>query len=224
MATKTRKQTTAGKQADPSQKIISAYMDHVLTEKKQPASVYAFAKKAGITEKEFYNHFTSFADIDNTIWDQAGEQTINTLASSKEYEAYNTREKILGFFYTQQEALNENRSFYIYSLKTHQPMYRNLKSFRTRVEDFSKMVIQQGLADKELEERKFISDRYHDVVWMNTLFILNFWAKDESPGFEKTDAAIEKSVNLMLELMGRSALDSMLDLGKFMLQNMMKRN
>jgi hypothetical protein len=70
MATKTKKQTV-----DLSQKIISAYMDHVLTENKQPVSVYAFALKAGITEKEFYNYFASFTDIDQKIWDQAGEQT-----------------------------------------------------------------------------------------------------------------------------------------------------
>jgi hypothetical protein len=214
MATKTKKQTV-----DLSQKIISAYMDHVLTENKQPVSVYAFALKAGITEKEFYNYFASFTDIDQKIWDQAGEQTISTLASSKEFETYTSREKILGFFYTLQEVLNNQRSYFIYSLKANKPMFRNLKGFRLRIEDFSKQVIQQGISDKELEERKLISDRYHDGVWANTLFILNFWAKDDSPGFEKTDAAIEKSVNLMLELMGKSALDSMLDLGKFLFQN-----
>jgi hypothetical protein len=115
--------------------------------------------------------------------------------------------------------LNNQRSYFIYSLKANKPMFRNLKGFRLRIEDFSKQVIQQGISDKELEERKLISDRYHDGVWANTLFILNFWAKDDSPGFEKTDAAIEKSVNLMLELMGKSALDSMLDLGKFLFQN-----
>jgi hypothetical protein len=98
-------------------------------------------------------------------------------------------------------------------------MHKNLGEFKSQIENFAKPTIQQGLADKELEERKFISDRYHDAVWVNTLFILNFWSNDNSKGFEKTDAAIEKSVNLMLELMGKSALDSLLDMGKFLLQN-----
>jgi hypothetical protein len=88
--------------------------------------------------------------------------------------------------------------------------------------DFAKDIIQEGLAGNELEERKFLSDRYHEAVWLNTLFILKFWIEDKSQGFEKTDAAIEKSVNLMIELMGKSALDSMLDLGKFLFQNGMK--
>ena len=214
MATKTRKETI-----DLSRKIIDAYMDYVLTENKQPVSVYAFAKRAGLSEKEFYAHFASFNDLDCAIWDRAAEQAISTLAGSKEYESYSTRERVLGLFYTLQEVLNNHRSFYVYSLRAGRPLFRNLKSFRRRIEDFSKMVIQHGLAEKELEERKFISDRYHDAIWANTLFILNFWSNDDSPAFEKTDAAIEKSVNLMLELMGRSPLDSMVDLGKFLFQN-----
>jgi hypothetical protein len=39
---------------------------------------------------------------------------------------------------------------------------------------------------------------------------------------KKTDAAIEKSANLMLELMGKSALDSFIDFGKFLFQNIKK--
>jgi hypothetical protein len=217
MAAKTNKQTI-----DLSQKIIAVYKDYVLTENKQPASIYAFAKQAGMAEKDFYTYFASFSDIENSIWDQAAEHAISTLVASPEYEGYSTRERILGFFYTLQEVLNAERSFYIYSLKSNRPRFKNLKMFRTRIEDFSKMAIQHGLAGKEIEERKFISDKYHEAVWLNTLFILNFWSEDESSGFEKTDAAIEKSVNLMMELMGRSPLDSMLDMGKFLLQNTFK--
>jgi AcrR family transcriptional regulator len=218
MATKTQKQTE-----NLNDKIIHSYMDHVLTEKKQPASVYAFAKHLNIPEAEFYRHFASFRDIDTAIWKNVAEDTINTLMASPEFGTYNAREKMLGFFYTLIEALNNKRSYYLYSLKEHRPLNKNLSQFREQVLNFAKPAIQQGLADNELLERKFISDRYHEAVWVNTMFILNFWANDSSKGFEKTDAAIEKSVNLMLELMGKSALDSVLDMGKFLLQNVMKK-
>ncbi len=218
MATKTQKKTVT-----MSETIIAAYMDYVLTEQKQPASVYAFAKHINIAETAFYKEFASFKDIDVLIWKNVAEHTINTLMASKEFATYNAREKMLGFFYTMVEALNQNRSYYIYSLKEHRPLNKNLMHFKEQVENFAKPAIQQGIAENELEERKFISDRYHDAVWVNSLFILNFWANDNSKGFEKTDAAIEKSVNLMLELMGKSALDSVLDMGKFLLQNVMKK-
>lgn len=218
MATKSQKKTE-----NIQEKIVASYMDFVLTEQKQPASIYAFAKHVGIDEAAFYKEYTSFKDIDIAIWKQAAEQTINSLMASEEFQTYNSREKLLGFFYTLVEALNANRSYFLYSLKEQGPMHKNLGEFKSQIENFAKPTIQQGLADKELEERKFISDRYHDAVWVNTLFILNFWSNDNSKGFEKTDAAIEKSVNLMLELMGKSALDSLLDMGKFLLQNGLRK-
>jgi Tetracyclin repressor-like, C-terminal domain len=49
--------------------------------------------------------------------------------------------------------------------------------------------------------------------------ILDFWVKDKSKGFENTDAMIEKSVNTAFDLMGSTALDSVLDFAKFMYQN-----
>ena len=54
---------------------------------------------------------------------------------------------------------------------------------------------------------------------MHLLFILKFWSNDESPNFEKTDAAIEKSVTLAFDLIGKGILDNALDFGKFLYQN-----
>jgi Tetracyclin repressor-like, C-terminal domain len=51
------------------------------------------------------------------------------------------------------------------------------------------------------------------------LFITRFWADDSSDGFEKSDEAIEKGVNLTFDLMARSPLDSLVDYGKFIARN-----
>ena len=64
-----------------------------------------------------------------------------------------------------------------------------------------------------------MDDKYADGLWVNFVFIINFWLKDNSKGFEKTDEAIERSVNLAFDLMGKSALDAALDFGKFLFQN-----
>jgi hypothetical protein len=49
-------------------------------------------------------------------------------------------------------------------------------------------------------------------------FLLIFWKDDTSAGFEKTDAAIEKSVNLAFDLIGKGAVDSIFDFAKFLYQ------
>jgi hypothetical protein len=46
---------------------------------------------------------------------------------------------------------------------------------------------------------------------------MDFWIKDNSKGFEATDAAIEKSVNLGFDLVGPGPLDSIIDFGRFLI-------
>ena len=70
-----------------------------------------------------------------------------------------------------------------------------------------------------IENRKVIVSKYAEGLWVNFLFVYSFWLKDESNAFEKTDEAIERSINLAIDLMGKSALDSALDFGKFLFQN-----
>ena len=45
---------------------------------------------------------------------------------------------------------------------------------------------------------------------------MKFWLSDTSKGFEKTDAFIEKSVNVVFEVFDNTRLDTILDLGKFL--------
>ena len=43
--------------------IRAAYIDYVLTHNEAPKTVYSFAKDLGISESEFYDHFSSFEGI-----------------------------------------------------------------------------------------------------------------------------------------------------------------
>jgi hypothetical protein len=64
-----------------------------------------------------------------------------------------------------------------------------------------------------------ITEKYDEALWLQVGFVFRYWLDDNSPRFEKTDAAIEKSVNFAFDLMGKSALDSFLDLAKFLYQS-----
>jgi hypothetical protein len=217
MATKTQK---SGKITEAL--ILDAYVDYVLTEQKVPASIYAFAKMLEITEADIYKFFNNFESMDTTLWQNAASSTVSMLKSSEEFGSYTTREKMLGLFYTLTEHLNQQRSYFIYSLQASKMPLKNAEAMKSIIKDFATEIIQEGLQDKQIEDRKLLSDKYPDAVWLNICFVLGYWMKDQSKGFEKTDAAIEKSVTLMMELMGKSALDSMIDLGKFLLKDKAK--
>ncbi len=80
-------------------------------------------------------------------------------------------------------------------------------------------MVEEGISGQEISSRSRLSDTYDRLFWYQFLFLLNFWKKDRSKAFEKTDAAIEKSVNLSFDLIEKNAIDSALDFGKFMFQN-----
>jgi hypothetical protein len=56
-------------------------------------------------------------------------------------------------------------------------------------------------------------------LWIQFGFVLNFWINDNSAGFEKTDEAIEKGVNVTFDLFQRSPIDNLFEYGKFLAKN-----
>lgn len=213
---------TRNTSASKREKITEAFIDYFLTEGKHPQSVYAFTKAQKMKEGEFYEHFTSFQAIEQQIWVDSLNNTLTGVQNSEEYSQYSTREKMLAFFYTWFEALKQQRSFYVASFEKVSKIKSDksiLDPLKTQLLDYLQELVNSGLEQKEIEDRKQLTNKYKDAIWLQTLFLLGFWSKDNSANFEKTDAAIEKSVNLAFDLMGKSTLDSMLDFGKFLFQN-----
>jgi len=93
-------------------------------------------------------------------------------------------------------------------------MPKEAAAFKDRFKDFANEIILEGKETEEIANRPIISDRYDEAMWLQAWFVLKYWLDDRSPRFEKTDAAIEKSVNLAFDLMGKSAIDSFLDFAK----------
>ncbi|UTW64668.1 hypothetical protein KFE98_08250 [bacterium SCSIO 12741] len=85
--------------------------------------------------------------------------------------------------------------------------------------EYAGSLLAEGMEQKEVKDRPLIGNQYHKGIWVQLLFVLDFWCKDNSAEFEQTDAAIEKAVNLTFQLLGESALDSMIDLAKFLMQS-----
>jgi len=205
-----------------AQAIQLAYREYLLTEGKQPASVFKFCKENRMTEVEFYAHFASFEAIEKAIWQGYLADTKKRLESDEAFVQFSSREKILTFYFSLAELLKTDRSFVLHQLKSVKnpastPVF--LKGFKASFEEWINSVLNEGKGTGEIAKRPYLDDRYSRLFWTHLMFILKFWAKDESPNFEKTDVAIEKSVTLAFDLIGKGVLDSALDFGKFLYQN-----
>ncbi len=203
-------------------KLVDAYLDYVLTEGRRPATVYAFTKKLKMQEAAFYQEFSSFDALEEKVLKTMTEEVIQSLTKSEEWTGFTAREKVLSFFFALIEKLKEKRSFlqWLQAQTTDtdlKPAY--LKGLKHAFEQMADSILAKGIDDQEVKKRGKLSDKYTDALWIQFLFIYRFWLKDTSSEFEKTDEAIEKSVNLYFDLVGQSPLDSMIEFGKFLLHN-----
>jgi len=202
-------------------KIESAYVEYLLTEGKQPASVFKFCLDLSIKENDFYALYGSFDAIESKIWKGFIDKTITRLKVDKSFDSFIVREKILAFYYTLFEELKANRSFVLFQLQPFRkielvPSY--LRECKKSFESFFEEILSEGKGNGEVAQRPYLDKRYPQLFWVHFGFILLFWKEDSSADFEKTDAAIEKSVNLAFDLIGKGALDSAIDFAKFMYQ------
>jgi hypothetical protein len=222
METSTKKSSKKTAVVSPDTRITLAYTDYLLTNGKRPPSVFKFSQDLGIKEEDFYNYFGSFDGVEKHIWSTFISRTIVRLQSDEAYATFSSREKLLTFYYAFFEELKSSRSFVLLQLENRKKLEIEptfLKDFKKAFETFVNDVISVGKTNGEIASRPFIDTRYANLLWIHFGFLLLFWRDDNSAGFEKTDAAIEKSVNLAFDLIGKGAVDSIIDFAKFLYQS-----
>ncbi|MEY2792568.1 MAG: hypothetical protein RJA76_560 [Bacteroidota bacterium] len=205
------------------EELTSAYINHCREHGERPKSLYAFAKSLQLEEKDLYPHFTSFDGLESIIWSSKIQKTIENCQKDPIYQGYSVREKYLSFVFSFfQELLNE-RSFFVQNWKLiAKPTFgipEALKSANEVYMSFMQNLMEEAIERQEVKARKYIDKKYADGLWLQFIMIIQFWVKDSSPNFEKTDEFIEKSIQASFELLGVTAFDSLLDLGKFLFQN-----
>lgn len=212
---------TLSEQRQEKAALEQAYIHYLLEHGKRPPSVYKFMKELDKKETDFYEYFNSFDTLEKAVWQSFFEITLDRLKAEERYKEYSVREKLLAFFFTWVEVLKQNRSYILFiadKVRNMEVKSNLLKYFKEDFLDYMNDLVEEGMDTGEVQDRPLLSQKYADGLWVQTLVILKFWVDDDSPGFEQTDALIEKSVNLSFDLMGRGAVDSFLDLAKFVIK------
>ncbi len=210
-------------QVNMSSQIIKQYIEHTLEHNKAPESVYLFSKSIGMEEKEFYGHYASLASLEADIYKVWFEKAFEACSQSEPWANYSAREKVLAVFFSFIEEVKNYRSFAVYLKNRDITRLPKWPSYLTELHqsflEKMKPILSAAIENKEIEQRKYLDEKYVSGLWLNFLFVFSFWLNDTSKSFEKTDESIERSVNLAFDLMGKSALDAALDFGKFLFQS-----
>jgi len=208
------------------EQIVSYYMEHVLEHNEKPKSVFQFSKSNGFTEAEFYTFFGTLESIEKEIFDIFFDKTIALLQRDESYESYDMKSKLLSFYYTFFELITANRSYVIMTLKQHQNQLKNLlilKDFRDQFKKYITEILTDDFRIKIEKLQQYQEKVITESFWVQFLLTLKFWIEDDSASFEKTDIYIEKSVKLSFELIDITPIDSLIDFGKFIYKEKIKR-
>jgi len=199
--------------------ILSEYSKFVLTEGKKPNSIYTFCQHIKVEETEFYQYFSSFEQIEASVFTTFFENTVKLLSQSEEYPTYDAKTQILSFYFTFFEQMNANRSFVIHLLHEDKNQLKNLKklsSLRTLFKGYIDSLEIEPIKIPQETIEKIQQKSISELAWIQFLMTLKFWIDDTSPSFEKTDLFIEKSVHASFDLIDLTPLKNIIDFGKFL--------
>ncbi len=201
-----------------SESIISFYMDYILSNGKQPKSVYSFAKENNFEETKFYEFFSSFDLLEEEIFTVFGSNTIELLSKSEEFETFDARNKLLSFYFTFFEQLTANRSYVVHSLTADKKPLQSLKRLKGLRHVFATFVESLDIKTLDLNQERLErlqNKAIKETAWIQLMLTLKFWLDDTSKSFDKTDQYIEKSVNASFDIIDNTPLKSIVDFGKF---------
>nr|MCH9822373.1 TetR/AcrR family transcriptional regulator [Bacteroidota bacterium] len=100
------------------------------------------------------------------------------------------------------------------SMKSLAPLRKHFKAFIDDLELDSLDLVQENL-------NRIKAKSLSEIAWAQLLFTVKFWMSDTSPGFEKTDVFIEKSINTTVDLVASKPFEGLIDLGKFLFKEKM---
>lgn len=207
--------------------IISWFMEYVLENGKKPPSVYNFAKHHNFEEATFYKYFSSFNAVEKAVFKAFFNHTTALLEKSEDYPEFDSKNKLLSFYYTFFENLTANRSYVIHSLSESKNQLKSLQVLSELKKVFSGYIESLNIEALDLNQEKLekIQDRgIKESAWFQLLITLKFWLDDTSPSFEKTDIFIEKSVKASFDFIDKTSLKSIIDFGKFFFKEKIHTN
>lgn len=204
-------------------KIIENYILHYNRNGKMPKSIFEFCENLGISESEFYSEFSDFSSVESEIMVQIWRDSIQKLTNQDYYQELTAQEKLLSAVYAFFENLKNYRSYLLLKLKEWKNPLQHLENMNELKKVFFEYLDGLNFENKGIgvpQIDKIMDKGLHHGLFTNLVFVLHFWMKDKSKGFEKTDACIEKSFALSFELISNQGIQKVFDFGKFLLAEM----
>ncbi|KFF02547.1 TetR family transcriptional regulator C-terminal domain-containing protein [Chryseobacterium luteum] len=210
------------------EKIFELYGDYILNHGERPNNTYRFAKDNNFEEKDFYDYFSSFEQIEKLMLVNLFNKSVELASEVNHSDEMISKEKLLNVYFIFFENMTMNRSLVLmilgnskmHSAKISHQLKEAHRNF-IKTLDFNDWEIIKKSKDNI---RNFHEKAREEALWFHLVSAIEFWKKDTSPSFEKTDIYIEKTIDTGFELMDNEPLRKVIDLGKFLFKENFKKN
>jgi hypothetical protein len=200
------------------ERITEHYTAHLREHGKPPETVFAVCKDLGITERDFFSSFPNLESVESAFWEARLGGVIAGVASGEEWAGFTAKQRLLAFLFAYAEASLDFRSLALIRFRGLNPLAKPawIAGFDARFQGFARELVARGEETGEIARRGKLSGLYPDAIGLLFRTVIEFHLGDASPGYERTDAYIEKTVDLAFSLIGTQAVDSAFDLVRFL--------
>lgn len=208
-----------GRTAGSRETILDSFASQWSEAGASPHSVARFCRQAGITEAVFFKHFPSLHALEKAFWRHWISGVISAVESGDDWEAFAARDRYLAFLFALTQSATARRSLLLERFHDISPISHPaaLEGMRKEFLEFAHRLVDRGTESGEIADRRVLTTLYPGILYVHLRWVMDQWLKDESDGFERTDAFIEKTVALAFDLFRSQALDSAADLIRFLL-------
>lgn len=203
---------------ETNERITAHFTEHIREHGRYPESVYIFCRGLGIEEKEFFSEFGSFEWVESGLWEDLVDQVAVAVESGPEWSSFSARQRLLTFHFAFLEKALSYRSLMLTRFTAARPLAHPgwLRGFETRFKKFASSIIAKGIESGEIADRGRLTPLYPDALYLHLRAVIDFYLKDDSKGFERTDAFVEKSAAVAFDIIRKQVLDSAVDLARFL--------
>ena len=209
-------------------KIFELYGDYILNHGERPKNVYRFAKDNEFEEKDFYDYFSGFEQIEKSMLVNLFNKSVELAWEVNSSDEITSKEKLLNVYFIFFENMTMNRSLVLMILGNDKLHSAKISAqLKEAHRDFIKTLNfndWEVIKKSKEDVKNFHEKAREEALWLHLVSAIEFWKKDTSPSFEKTDIFIEKTVDTGFELMDNEPLRKAVDLGRFLFKEKFRKS
>jgi AcrR family transcriptional regulator len=203
---------------DNREKLLAGFRDFMGRHGHPPASVPAMCEPLGVAERDFYTEFGSIEALESSFWEDLVEKTITAVEAGPEWQGFGARQRLLAFLFAFLEKSLDVRTVLLFRFRSLSPLCNPewLRGMERRFKEWASDLVAHASATGEIAERGRLLGLYPSAFYLLLRSVIDFNVKDTSARYERSDAFVEKSVNLAFDVLRTQAIDSAFDLLRFL--------